>query len=170
MLPLRREHVHAAVRGRVDAPLAIHCQPVGSAREAFVGFASSNVLCEVAAVPQIAADDPASVARGREIYIQQSCHACHGKEGRGDGQQVMVDNDGVPTRPRDLTAGIFKGGHDPASIYRRIALGMPGTPHPASPSLSEEETIALVHFCQSLAKEPMRQSTNHEREVQAARR
>jgi hypothetical protein len=63
----------------------------------------------------------------------------------------------------------MKGGGDGPSLYRRIRLGMPGTPHPASPSLSDEEAIALVHRCQSLSAEPKRRLTNHQRALQAAR-
>ena len=124
---------------------------------------------ETVAAPKIAADDPASVARGQDIYIKQSCHACHGKEGRGDGQQVMVDNDGVPTRPRDLTRGIFKGGHDPASIYRRIALGMPGTPMPSSSNLSTEQMGDLANFIRSLSSEDQRNAAVLKRERLVAR-
>lgn len=125
---------------------------------------------ELAEVPQIAADDPASVARGGDIYMKQSCHSCHGKEGRGDGQTVMVDNDGVPTRPRDLTAGIFKGGHDPASIYRRIALGMPGTPMPSSSNLSAEQMVDLANFIRSLSNEDQRNAAILKRERLLAKR
>jgi mono/diheme cytochrome c family protein len=121
-------------------------------------------------VPQIAAADDAAVARGRKVYIQQSCHSCHGNEGKGDGQQVMVDNDGVPTRPRDLTKGIFKGGHDAASIYRRIALGMPGTPMPSSSTLEPRKIIDLAHYIRSLSGEDKRNASILKREKLVARR
>lgn len=86
------------------------------------GFISNKCMPgELAATPDIAAATPEAIERGRQIYVKQSCHSCHGVEGKGDGQQAMVDVEGFPTRPRDLTRGIFKGGHDPASIYRRIA-------------------------------------------------
>jgi DMSO reductase family type II enzyme heme b subunit len=124
----------------------------------------------VVAVPQIVADDAGAVARGREVYIKQSCHSCHGNEGRGDGQQVMVDNDGVPTRPRDLTAGIFKGGHDAASIYRRISLGMPGTPMPSSTNLTPAQIVDLAHYIRSLSDEEKRNAAILNRERLLARR
>jgi hypothetical protein len=62
----------------------------------------------------------------------------------------------------------MKGGSQGESLYRRIRLGMPGTPHPASPSLEEAELMALVHYCQSLAREPKQQLTNYERAMRAA--
>jgi DMSO reductase family type II enzyme heme b subunit len=125
---------------------------------------------ETVAVPEIAAADPAAVERGREIYLKQSCHSCHGNEGRGDGQQVMVDNDGLPTRPRDLTMGIFKGGHDPASIYRRLILGMPGTPMPNSANLAPEQLVDLTHFIRSLSNEDQRNAAILKRERLIAKR
>jgi DMSO reductase family type II enzyme heme b subunit len=118
---------------------------------------------EVLEIPQIVAGDAAAIARGRDIYTTQGCHQCHGKEGRGDGQQVMVDNEGLPTRPRDLTAGIFKGEPDPASIYRRIALGMPGTPMPSS-NLKPDQMIDLAHFIRSLSDEDKRNAAILKRE------
>jgi DMSO reductase family type II enzyme heme b subunit len=115
-------------------------------------------------IPKIAAGDAAAIARGRDIYASQGCHQCHGKEGRGDGQQVMVDSEGMPTRPRDLTAGIFKG--DPAvpSVYRRIALGMPGTPMPSSSNLTAEQMVDLAHFIRSLSNEDQRNAAILKRE------
>jgi hypothetical protein len=82
----------------------------------------------------------------------------------------MFDDEGRPTAPRDLVHEHMKGGPGGESLYRRIRLGMPGTPHPASPSLEEADLIALVHFCQSLSKEPKQQLTNYERGLRAARR
>ena len=83
-------------------------------------------------VPEIGPPDEAAIARGKEIYIKQSCHSCHGEDGKGGGTKEQFDDEGYPTRPRDYTRGIFKGGHDPASLYRRVAYGMPGTVMPSN--------------------------------------
>ena len=40
---------------------------------------------------------------------------------------------------------------------------MPGTPHPASLGVIEEQLIDLVQYCRSLAAEPKRNLTNFER-------
>jgi DMSO reductase family type II enzyme heme b subunit len=66
--------------------------------------------------------------------------------------------------------GIFKGEPDPASIYRRIALGMPGTPMPSSSNLKPDQIIDLAHFIRSLSDEAIRQATVLKRERLAARR
>ena len=115
-------------------------------------------------VPEITAASAESIARGKEIYVTQGCNSCHGNEGKGDGQEVMIDDEGLPTRPRDLTLGIFKGNHDPASLYHRVAYGMPGTPMPASPNLTPQQNVDLVHFIRSLSDEPTRQATILRRE------
>ena len=99
--------------------------------------------------PEPAKDDY-GLARGRQLFVL-SCAACHGVSGRGDGQQRQVDEQGFPTRPRDLTRGIFKGSADPGELFYRIRAGMPGTPMPASAHLSAEETWHLVHYLQSLS-------------------
>src|SRR5262249_6171606 len=88
----------------------------------------------------------------------KACNQCHGATGRGDGQQQMVDSEGLPTRPRDLTRGVFKGSPDPASIWRRIALGMPGSPMPSSQNLIPQETADLTHFILSLSDDAVRQA------------
>lgn len=109
--------------------------------------------------PAIGDADAASVARGREVYMSKGCAACHGNEGKGDGQQVMVDAEGLPTRPRDLTLGTFKGSSDPVPVYQRIALGMPGTPMPSSQGLVHEQVADLVHYIRSISDEAIRQAT-----------
>jgi mono/diheme cytochrome c family protein len=115
---------------------------------------------ETTVVPQFGAPDESAIARGRATYVRLGCASCHGQEGKGDGFQIMVDSEGFPSKARDYTAGIFKGGHDPASLYRRIAFGMPGTPMPSTPvSLaSPADIVDLVHFLRSLSDEEIRQS------------
>jgi DMSO reductase family type II enzyme heme b subunit len=122
---------------------------------------------EISATPDIGEPNTPAAARGKELYVKLGCASCHGNEGKGDGQQTMVDIEGLPTRPRDLTLGIYKGGHDAASVYRRIALGMPGTPMPSSTNLKPEQVVDLVHFIRSLSDESTRQAAvlNRERLV-----
>jgi hypothetical protein len=76
----------------------------------------------------------------------------------------MVDAEGFPTRPRDLTRGIYKGSPEPASFYRRIALGMPGTPMPASSNLKPAEIIDLLTFLRSLSTGTQREAAVLKRE------
>jgi mono/diheme cytochrome c family protein len=109
-------------------------------------------------VPEIGKPTTESIARGKTIYLEHSCHSCHGNEGQGDGSKIQFDDEGFRTRPRDYTRGIFKGGYDTKSLYRRIAYGMPGTPMPASTKLTVEENITLVHFIRSLSDEETRSS------------
>lgn len=112
----------------------------------------------VVEVSNFAAADEAAIARGKQIYLKQGCASCHGNEGRGDGQQTMVDAEGLPTRPRDFTLGIFKGSDDSTSVYRRIALGMPGTPMPSSSNLTTEQKVDLTQYILSLSTPPIREA------------
>jgi mono/diheme cytochrome c family protein len=113
--------------------------------------------------PEQMPTDSAVVERGRQLYFRQACQACHGADGIGVRDVRLMTDEGVPTRGRDLVHEPFKGGHSPESIYLRIALGMPGTPMPASRTLTPAEVADLVAFCQSLSREPKRQLTNHQR-------
>jgi mono/diheme cytochrome c family protein len=115
-------------------------------------------------VPALAGSDAAAIARGKSLYTRQSCHSCHGAEGKGDGVQKMNDDEGFVMRPRDLTRGIYKGGHDIHSLYLRILNGMPGTPMPASKNLKTDEIRDMVHFLRSLSTEEQRQSPILKRE------
>jgi DMSO reductase family type II enzyme heme b subunit len=82
----------------------------------------------------------------------------------------MVDAEGMPTSPRDFTLGIFKGNHDTASLYRRIAYGMPGTPMPSSSTMTPEQMTDLVHYISSLSTEEQRQAAIPQRRKIVAKR
>jgi DMSO reductase family type II enzyme heme b subunit len=115
-------------------------------------------------VPAIGQPTPEAVARGRDVYAKFVCISCHGQTGRGDGVQEMWDDEKMPTSPRDFTLGIFKGNPDPASVYRRIAYGMPGTPMPGSSSMTPEQMVDLVQYIRSLSSEEQRQAAVLKRE------
>lgn len=122
--------------------------------EAYRLAASRCAPGPVLAVPkQFPPPTPASLARGRVVY-EKACASCHGPAGRGDGPQVqqLTNTDGSRARPRDLTLGRFKGGADPAQVYARIMLGLPGSPMPASNLLPQEEILDLSNFVLSLSR------------------
>ncbi len=114
---------------------------------------------EVVATPDFSRSTAEAVAHGKELYATKGCIQCHGATGKGDGQQQMVDAEGLPTRPRDLTRGIFKGSPDAASVWRRIWTGMPGSPMPSSQSLTPQAIVDLTHFVLSFSDEAIRNST-----------
>jgi mono/diheme cytochrome c family protein len=118
-------------------------------------------------IPVIDPPEAQDIARGERIYHQQRCDSCHGDDGVGAWDLRLRDDEGNATRPRDLVHEPFKGGHEPEAIYLRLRLGMPGTPHPSSPSLSERESVDLVHYCRSLSKEPQLNLTGHQRRMWA---
>jgi len=96
-----------------------------------------------------------AVARGKLVFAKAACVSCHGNDGKGDGPQSkdpkFLNENGTRAFPRDLTAGLFKGGGDPHHLYSRVFLGIPGTPMPISGlTLKQQELIDLVHFVKSL--------------------
>lgn len=97
--------------------------------------------------------------RARELY-DDGCASCHGATGKGDGVEVQVDEEGFPTRPKDLTVGVFKGSPDPESLYRRILVGMPGTPMPSSDWAQGKDAWDLVHYVLSLSTQAQRERAN----------
>ena len=113
--------------------------------------------------------DDAARERGRSLFVQ-SCSPCHGREGRGDGLQQMVDDRGFAIRPRDLNTGVFKGSPDPEHLYRRIVGGIPGTPMPANPILHGAPAWDLVHYVRSLSSDAMRERVEMKKYRIVARR
>lgn len=109
----------------------------------------------VVTIPPEPPYDDAARARAGELFAK-GCAPCHGATARGDGAQKQVDSKGFPTRPRDLTLGVFKGNPDPSHVYRRIVAGLPGSPMPQSGYLHGNDGWHLVHFVRSLSSEAQR--------------
>jgi cytochrome c oxidase cbb3-type subunit 2 len=106
-------------------------------------------------IPSEPAYDAAARTRAQELY-SKGCAPCHGVTARGDGAQKQVDSKGHPTRPRDLTLGVFKGSPEPAHVYRHVVAGMPGSPMPQSGYLQGNDAWHLVHFVRSLSSDAQR--------------
>ena len=117
--------------------------------------------------PALGPGGPQAIARGKDQYFALGCHHCHGKDGTGDGDTPCYDERGRTCPPRDLVRDPLKGGTELESMYRRVVLGMPGTPHPSCSALCEDELVDLIHYCSSLSREPKRVRTNRQRALQA---
>ncbi len=84
------------------------------------------------------------------------CAGCHGPTGRGDGQQQQEDSEGFPVRPRDLTAGIFKGSPEPEHVYKRVVAGLPGSPMPANYEIYGNDAWHIVHYVREMSSDEQR--------------
>ncbi len=117
---------------------------------------------------EIPAATPERIEQGRAIYMDAAkgnCFSCHGANGVGDGvaakelsaesgkQEWVLNEWGLPAIPRNLTQGIFRGGHRPIDVYRRVYAGINGTPMPASAGvLTPDEIWSVVHYVRSLSE------------------
>lgn len=124
-------------------------------------------------------DHPRYLKLGEELFLGKgTCYQCHGKDGKGQGTLAGYDawtddwikSPGVDvndkstysdflkagaqrpqlSRPRNLHLGIYRGGGDELSLYRRIAFGIEGSPMPPAAALTPDEVWSLVAFIQSL--------------------
>ncbi|MCI0409309.1 MAG: c-type cytochrome, partial [Acidobacteria bacterium] len=107
-------------------------------------------------VPPEPSYDAEAKARAAELF-RDACASCHGPTGKGDGAQEQFDDKGYPTRPRDLTLGVFKGNPDPEDLYRHIVAGLPGTPMPMSDWSYPHDAWHLVHFVRGMSSDEQRQ-------------
>jgi mono/diheme cytochrome c family protein len=134
-------------------------------------------------------DQRESIALGRQLYfgLTANCVACHGETAQGEGQSAEYDEwtkevvnptnenqvrrymdlGGLaprPILPRNLRHGVFRGGSQPASLYRRIHDGIRGMPMPptlmrpddAKPDdhrLTSDDIWHLVDYIQNLPYE-----------------
>ncbi|TWU57349.1 cytochrome c [Rubripirellula reticaptiva] len=115
-----------------------------------------------------------SIARGNEIFHGKiaNCVGCHGPGGNGEAVLVDFDDWGKeystrlgltpsdrddmrpfrkagalpprPAEPRNLTQGVYRGGGDGATLYRRIREGIAGTPMPGIELVAEEDGRGLT--------------------------
>jgi mono/diheme cytochrome c family protein len=84
--------------------------------------------------PPATLGSPESIARGREVYQNLGCRACHGEQGRGDGPSALTlepDVWGNKQKPFDFTSGRLKSGPNPQDAYRTFMVGVGGTAMPA---------------------------------------
>ena len=111
-----------------------------------------NVVTLPANMPPLSAE---TIAKGKEVFKRAKCWECHGKLGRGDGQEAFdrTDDWGFPIRIRNVThPWKIKGGIEVEDIYMRFSTGINGTPMPSFVEgvKKEEDRWYLASFIKSL--------------------
>src|SRR3989449_4775317 len=100
---------------------------------------------------------PERLARGKQLYADAECLACHGERGRGDGPSAptLKDNRDLPIAATDLTRPErFKNGARPQDIYRTLMTGLAGTPLPSyADSLDQDQGWDLAYYVLSLSRD-----------------
>src|SRR6266545_519195 len=87
--------------------------------------------------------NPPSLARGAVVFHER-CVACHGETGRGDGPKAK-SLEGPP--PANLMDHSVMGDMSLLDIYRRIAVGTPGTAMPEfAEDVSAEDRWAVASY------------------------
>jgi mono/diheme cytochrome c family protein len=112
---------------------------------------------EMVEVPSPPPATPERIARGKQLYADAECLACHGDGGRGDGKSApeLKDSQELPIAATDLTrTRRFKNGGRPQDIYRTLMTGLAGTPMPSyGDSLEPEQAWDLVYYVLSLSRD-----------------
>jgi mono/diheme cytochrome c family protein len=107
------------------------------------------------AVPSPPSPTPERIARGKQLYADAECLACHGKRGRGDGPSAPTLKDArkLPIAATDLTRpNRFKNGSSLGDVYRTLMTGLAGTPMPSyGDSLEPDQAWDLVYYVRSLS-------------------
>jgi len=105
----------------------------------------------------------ANLGKGKQLYTQLGCNACHGAQGLGNGPSAatLVDQWNNPIRPADLTQGWnYRSGSSPKDILVRLMTGIDGTPMPSyAEAVKPEEGWDLAYYVHSIQAEPRWNST-----------
>ena len=108
-------------------------------------------------IPTPPAATPERIARGKQLYADAECLACHGAAGRGDGKPFgeLKDAQGLPIAATDLRKPQrFKNGSRPEDVYRTLVTGLAGTPMPSyGDSLEPDQAWDVVYYTLSLSNE-----------------
>lgn len=119
-------------------------------------FSGPYGVPDVVEIPSPPRSSEESIARGREVYIENQCADCHGDQGRGDGPSAptLQDQWDNHIRPADLTKRwTFIGGTSRQDIYRTFTTGLDGSPMPSYTIEPIEDRWALVDYVYSLSRD-----------------
>jgi mono/diheme cytochrome c family protein len=103
----------------------------------------------------------ASLAAGKKLFTANvaGCNKCHGDDGKGLPNFKFPDGWNNPAPVWDLTSGLYRGGIEPADVFRRLRHGMMGSAMPMyrESDLPDENVWHLVNYTLSLASRELRE-------------
>ncbi len=121
----------------------------------------STVFEQTPPAPVTLGPDPGpthDLAKGKTVYAQLGCAACHGLSGRANGTSAagLVDDWGRPIRPANLALGWnYRGGQTPRDIAMRLTAGIDGAGMPSyAEAISPEDAWHLAYYVASLQELP----------------
>lgn len=79
------------------------------------------------------------LSKGKQIFFETACSACHGDEGRGDGPAAVA----LAPKPQDFVLP-FKYGESEKEISRTISQGVTGTAMAPYRKTLTKKKIALL--------------------------
>ena len=112
-------------------------------------------------VPDIPASNAELIRTGKQLFQTLACNLCH-RESESATRRRFVDSLGRTIFARDFSNESLRGSRNTDELYKRIILGMPGTPHPALSGTDTPDVAALIHYVLSMAPDESR-TTNYER-------
>ncbi len=99
-----------------------------------------------------------SIDKGRKLYGDLACGACHGDVGTRTGAVAVVlkDDWGHDLKAADMTRPwTFRGGSAAADIYTRMKTGINGTPMPSFADTAKDADLwDLANYVASLGRKP----------------
>lgn len=116
-----------------------------------------------------------TAANGQAAFDRGACKQCHPASAEGGNELLkFFDTLGRPVAIRNLVADRFRAGNSHEEIYKRVVLGIPGTPHPTISGLSESEIVDIVRYVHELSTESHENkktliptTTNYQRRLQS---
>lgn len=84
---------------------------------------------------------PPDLGRGERLY-RENCAACHGVEGRAEAPVAQT----MQPHPSNFQDAEVMSGITPYKAFNTIGFGVPGTPMPGYPTLSEDERWAVAFY------------------------
>lgn len=105
--------------------------------------------------------------KAKELLASTGCNQCHAAS-LEDPTKSFFDSAGQPLAPRNFKTDPFRYGNDIVELFKRIALGIPGTPHPAFAGSTEDAALLAFFLVQQQNQDSILPSTNHQRRLKAS--
>jgi high-affinity iron transporter len=90
------------------------------------------------------------VMRAGKAAYEQTCAACHGMTGEGNGPVGFA----LKPPPRNFTKDPFKAGDSVEQIFQTITNGLPNSSMGGFPKLDEAQRWALAYYVRAFRPKP----------------